>query len=174
MKKSRSIIPLALFMMLLTACGTSGAVSSVSPGSAEAPSSSSVTSSESEEQQAAKQVVLDFFAAAETEDYPTMKGLCTAQFVTTFFKESQGNTFWFGYQTVTPTSVELISDPTGDSRNSLFPSAKSGYLVDTTFTGKAAPGSALWTTDAEVLDGACIFLVQKIDNAWKISDIETG
>lgn len=172
MKKRRRIIPLALFMALLTACGTSGAVSSVSPGSAEPTSASSVTSSESEEQQAARQTVEHFFAAFTKEDYETMKTYCTKQFAQASFGENQETEYWYGFKTAKLEEANLVVEDAEALRAQLFPDATDGYLFDITMKGETVPESSLWVEDDPVQLGFGNLLLQKVDGNWKIAGIE--
>lgn len=84
---------------------------------------------------AAKQAVVDFFDAAEKEDYDTMKTYCTKDFQKYFGKDGETE-HWFGFKNAKLRTISLLADDDGAYMRSWFPEEKSGYLFNIEIKGK--------------------------------------
>ena len=170
-----SILMLALFMTVLTACGTSGAVNSGSVSGTKSTSntstSSSVAPAETADQQAAKKTTENFFAAFSKEDYATMKTYCTKQFVKKSFGKNKKTEYWCGYKNATLEEANLMTKDADAFRTQLFPNAKTGYLFDVTMKGETVPQSSSWVKEHPVQEDSCTLLIQKVDGNWKLADM---
>ena len=159
---------MAMLMVVLTACGTSGKERwSVSASAAD-----DVSSIGEEEQMAAKQAVVDFFDAAEKEDYDTMKTYCTEDFQKYFGKDGETE-HWFGFENAKLRTISLLADDDGAYMRSWFPEEKSGYLFNIEIKGETVPDSALWSEEKPIQEGLYTLLVQQGDDGWKLAGVTT-
>ena len=124
-----------------------------------------------EERQEARQVVLNFFAAAEKENYDTMKTYCTEEFKR-FFGKERGAEYWFGLRNVKLSELSLLEDADDSYRKTYF-SEQSGYLFQVEMKGEDATAPASWTEEERTQDSSCTLLLRKADDGWKIADLTT-
>lgn len=175
MKKQMGLL-LTLTLSVLTACAAPGADRSISSatGGAAASVSAGTAQSETADQQMAKQVVTDFFVAAEQEDYETMKSYCMKGYGAKYIHEKGQTKSWFGFKNATLQTVELFTGAWDSIQTALVPDGTSGYFIDVTFQGETVPTSSLWTEEEPVQTYSCYFLVQQEGGDWKIAGMEAS